>query len=390
MPRADDTAVSGGMSGIAQIASLEVFLEDKPVGTLARDEDGLACFEYDPLWLSEGFSISPLSLPLKAGLFRPKWGPFDGMFGVFSDSLPDGWGRLLVDRTLRARGIAPESVDELSRLALVGLNGMGALRYVPALGSGDVKAIGDFDAFAASCRALLVAHDADDVDDLDKLFVLGGSSGGARPKALITAEDGEWIVKFPAFQDGPDAGKLEYKYAECARACGLRVPETKLFPSKQTPGYFGVRRFDREEGRRIHMVSAAGLLEASHRVPSLDYRMLMQLTLVLTDSMAELEQMYRLMCFNVFAHNQDDHAKNFSFLCRDGCWELSPAYDLTFCTAFGGEHATTVKGKGRPARDDVLDVAREFGLPSRRAAVIADEVQSACGELLAQNGLRES
>ena len=372
------------MPSPADVGSVNVFLRDELVGTIARDEEGLSCFEYAPGWLAGGFSISPFSLPLRPGLFRPRWSPFDGMFGVFSDSLPDGWGRLLVDRALKARGIAPERVDELGRLAIVGSSGMGALRYEPAFNEPSVAAIEDFDAFAAACREVLADRE---VDDLDAVLALAGSSGGARPKALVRYEGESWIVKFPTRRDGPKAGRLEFEYAECARACGIRMPETRLFPSAETPGYFGARRFDREGDARVHMVSASGLLEASHRLPSLDYRALMQLTLLLTDNMAEVGQMFRIMCFNVFAHNQDDHAKNFSFLCRGGKWELTPAYDLTYSTAFGGEHSTSVNGKGNPGEGELLDVAREFGIPTQKAKATMGEIRDACGDLLGRNGL---
>ena len=367
------------MRSAIDVGSVRVFLEDALVGIIARDEEGLACFEYDASWIANGFSISPLSLPLRTGLFRPQRDPFDGMFGVFSDSLPDGWGRLLVDRALVREGVAPEQVDELGRLAIVGLGGMGALRYEPALGKEATGPIADYDAFAEACGSVLADRE---VADFDELLEKGGSSGGARPKALVSLEGESWIVKFPTRRDGAGAGKLEFEYAECARSCGIRMPETRLFPSSATPGYFGAKRFDREGRKRIHTVSAAGLLEASHRLPTLDYRSLMQLTLLLTDSMAEVEQMYRLMCFNVFAHNQDDHAKNFSFLCRDGRWELSPAYDLTYSTTFGNEHSTSVNGKGDPGMEDVLDVAREFGLPHSKAAAIAGGIRDACSDLL--------
>ena len=372
------------MRSAVDVGSVGVFLGDDRVGTIARDDEGLACFEYDAAWLAGGFSISPFSLPLRPGLFRPARDPFEGMFGVFSDSLPDGWGRLLVDRALKRAGVAPERVDEVGRLAIVGSGGMGALRYEPALGGSHAGSIGDFDAFAASCRAVLSDQE---VDDFDELVEMGGSSGGARPKALVSYEGQSWIVKFPTRRDGPDAGRLEHDYADCARACGIRMPQTRLFPSSVTPGYFGARRFDREGEARIHMVSAGGLLEASHRLPALDYRALMQLTVLLTDSMAEVEQMYRLMCFNVFAHNQDDHARNFSFLCRGGRWELSPAYDLTYSTTFGNEHSTSVNGKGNPGMQDILGVAREFGLPRAKAKAIAEDIQGKCRDLLERNGL---
>ena len=372
------------MRRAVDIGSVNVFIDDNLVGTLARDDEGLACFEYDAGWLARGFSISPFSLPLRPGLFRPEWEPFNGMFGVFADSLPDGWGRLLIDRTLKSHGVAPERVDELARLAIVGSSGMGALRYEPALDEKGAEAIGDYDAFAASCQAVLANGE---VEDFDELLALGGSSGGARPKALVTYSGEDWIVKFPTRRDGPDAGRLEFEYAECARECGIRMPQTMLFPSSETPGYFGVKRFDRNEDRRIHMVSASGLLEASHRLPSLDYRALMQLTILLTDDMAEVWQMFRLMCFNVFAHNQDDHAKNFSFLYGDGRWQLAPAYDLTYSTTFCGEHSTTVAGKGSPSLADVVGVATEFGIPCAKAKATAEAIQSSCEAMLRRNGL---
>ena len=370
------------MLSVVDVGSVRVFIGGDLVGTLARDDEGIACFEYDAGWLARGFAISPFSLPLQPGLFRPAWEPFSGMFGVFSDSLPDGWGRLLVDRVLWKSGIAPEHVDELSRLAIVGSGGMGALRYEPDFGKTSDVSIEDYDGFAAACRDVLADRE---VENLDELVAMGSSSGGARPKALISYHGESWIVKFPTRSDGPNAGKLEYEYAACAKECGIRMPETRLFPSAETPGYFGVKRFDREGAGRIHVVSAAGMLEVSHRFPALDYRALMQLTLLLTDDMAEVEQMYRLMCFNVFAHNQDDHAKNFSYVFRDRRWELSPAYDLTYSTTFGGEHSTTVNGRGNPSRDDLLDIAREFGIPRRTAMSVADDIQCACNDLLRRN-----
>jgi len=161
------------------------------------------------------------------------------------------------------------------------------------------------------------------------------------------------------------------------------MAETRLFPSKQCAGYFGTRRFDRvkaEDGtvRRVHMMSASALLETSHRIPSLDYNSLMKLTLELTKDYREVEKMYRLMCFNVFAHNRDDHSKNFSFLYvgKPGAWKLAPAYDLTFSSSFGGEHATCVNGNGRdPATNDILAVAELIGIAKAKSREIAEQVR---------------
>ncbi|MDE6923689.1 MAG: HipA N-terminal domain-containing protein, partial [Acetatifactor sp.] len=113
---------------------LHVLLEEKKVGTLAMAKNHLVAFEYDNEWLNTGFSISPFSLPLEKGVFLPKgYEPFGGLFGVFADSLPDGWGRLLVDRLFLREHIDPSEVDSLNRLAIVGTTGMGALVYQPEL-----------------------------------------------------------------------------------------------------------------------------------------------------------------------------------------------------------------------------------------------------------------
>ena len=110
---------------------LKVFYNDILVGTLAKTPEMVVAFEYDSNWLNNGFSISPFSLPLIKKVFIPKYEPFGGLFGVFNDSLPDGWGRLLVDRLLLKNRINPVEVDNLNRLAIVQQSGMGALTYKP-------------------------------------------------------------------------------------------------------------------------------------------------------------------------------------------------------------------------------------------------------------------
>lgn len=123
----------------------------------------------------------------------------------------------------------------------------------------------------------------------------------------------------------------------------------------------------------------AGLLETSHRIPNLDYDILMRLTLQITGSMEECEKLYRLMCFNVCAHNRDDHSKNFSYLYREAekRWVLSPAYDLTYSNSIGGEHATTVNGNGLdPGMDDMLSVARKIGLNMQKARKTAEDIRA--------------
>lgn len=364
-----------------KIKSLQVFYNEKKVGTLALMKNNIVAFEYDSNWITNGFSISPFSLPLKKQVFIPRIDPFDGLYGVFSDSLPDGWGRLLVDRMLNSQNINPREISQIDRLAIVGETGMGALSYKPEYNLLEDKDYQeDYDNLALSCKKILNTEYS---ADLDKLFKLGGSSGGARPKILTKIDNEDWIIKFPSSLDDSNIGKLEYLYSVCAKKCKIDIPETKLFPSKISSGYFGIKRFDRKKLstgaiRKLHMISVSGLLETSHRIPNLDYNDLMQLTLNLTKSFEEVEKLFRLMCFNVFSHNRDDHSKNFSFIYNEDLnkWELSPAYDLTYSYSINGEHATTINGNGvNPGLTDILKVAEKIGLDKKKAEKIAIEIK---------------
>ena len=375
-----------------KIKKLEVIFNEKKVGTLAllnKSKIDLLAFQYDDEWIKNGFSISPFSLPLENKVFIPKIDPFNGMFGVFSDSLPDGWGKLLVDRTLKKNNIDPFEITSLDRLAIVGNSGMGGLEYIPQYDFEIKSEIKDLDELALSCKKILNTEYS---ENLDELFLLGGSSGGARPKILTNINGEDWIIKFPSKFDNDNIGKQEYDYSLCAKKCGIFMPETKLFPSKNCSGFFGVKRFDREKNsenkiKKIHMVSVSGLLETSHRIPNLDYDILMKLTLKLTNDFEEVKKMYRLMCFNIFAHNRDDHSKNFSFLYNEvkRKWELSPAYDLTYSNSIGGEHATTVAGNGKnPTIKEILKVAENIGLKKDESEKIALEIKK-----IVENDLKE-
>lgn len=355
------------------LKSLRVVVDGEDVGTLASTPEGPLAFQYARSWLQNGYSISPLSLPLRDEVFVAKKDPLGGVFGVFNDSLPDGWGRLLVDRMLRQNGMDPVRVSPLARLAIVGKSGMGALEYEPEVTLASQAVFDDLDAIAAECAAVLKT---DYSEDLDTLFALGGSSGGARPKILTEIDGQEWLVKFPSSHDPVDIGRQEYAIAIAAKACGIEVPEVKLLPSRVCAGYFAVKRFDRARDQcggtvKVHMASAAALLETSHRIPNLDYDILMRLTARLAEDVEELQRMFKLMVFNVLVGNRDDHSKNFTFLYLPelDVWTLSPAYDLTRNVGINGEHATTVNGKGRNiTKDDMLSLGKKAGLSARECS----------------------
>lgn len=362
---------------------LNVLFNEILVGTLAITKEKLIAFEYNDNWLNTGFSISPFSLPLEKKVFIPKIEPFSGLFGVFNDSLPDGWGRLLVDRLFLKNKVDPQSVDNLNRLAVVQNSGMGALSYKPEHKFELQNEDYDLDKLATECANILESNDS---ENLDELFTLGGSSGGARPKILTKINNEDWIIKFPSSLDPKNIGEKEYQYSLVAKECGINMPETKLFSSNICSGYFGTKRFDRNNNnQKIHMISVSGLLETSHRLPNLDYNTLMRLTLELTKNYQDIEQLYRLMCFNVFAHNRDDHSKNFSYLydTDENKWHLSPAYDLTYSSSFNGEHATTINGEGEnPTLKDILEVAKNIGIKSSLANEIALDIREKCNKLV--------
>lgn len=347
---------------------LNVFIDNRRIGKLALSPDYRYLFEYDTDWITSGFSVSPFYLPLKNGLFTARAEPFGGMFGVFDDSLPDGWGKLLVDRWLISKGIHPASLSLIDRLSIVGESGMGALVYRPAKDSSIKGELHPLSFYALEVEKIL--HE-NYTGSLEELYHRAGSSGGARPKVLVTIDGNEWLVKFKASSDPANVGITEYDYSLLAKKCGIEMAETRLFEGK----YFGVRRFDRQAGKRIHMHSAAGLLYASHRFPSMDYTNLLKATMVLTRNITEVEKIFRQMVFNILIGNKDDHAKNFSFVYNNGCWSASPAYDLLPSAGFNGNHSTTVNGKGQPSLSDCEEVAKIISLPHIKTAKIIAEVK---------------
>jgi len=332
-------------------------------------------FEYDAAFIKTGLELSPFTLPLKAGVIESSDRTFEGLFGVFNDSLPDGWGRLLLDRKLMNAGLNPGTLSPLDRLCFVGTLGMGALSYEPENPSAISHITNDLDEIDSEIQVTLDENDT----YVDDLLVLGGSSAGARPKVLLHIDGADWLIKFRSQLDPKDISAIEYAYHLMAIDAGLVVPEAKLFPSRKGLGFFGVKRFDRNGDHRIHMHTIAGLLHADHREPSLDYESIMKATLYLTKDIRQCEIQFRNAVFNVLSHNRDDHSKNFSFLMdAQGNWTVSPAYDLTFSSGPAGEHSTMIMGEGKnPTKKHLLKLAGTVGIKQDKALEIIDQVFAA-------------
>ena len=350
---------------------VEVWLSNSIVGRIALTSEGLCAFEYDADFLENGFSISPYVLPLEKKVFIADRDPFDGNFGVFDDSLPDGWGTLLLDRFLKEQGKDLSKLTILDRISLIGSNGRGALEYRPDNSFAANAHFKDFDKISSECKKILEERKID-AHSLEELYKNGGSSGGARPKVFAKIDGREWLVKFKSSFDPKDIGEIEYKYSLLAKKCQIEMPETRLINGK----YFAVERFDRTSNGRVHTISASGLLNAYYRLPSLDYSDLLAVCKDLTKDKNQVVQLFRRMVFNVLIENKDDHSKNFSFQYKDGAWRLSPAYDMLPSAGFNDMHTTSVNGKGNPSMDDIVEVAKQVSISGKLAKNIYSEIKS--------------
>ena len=366
------------------------------VGRLAL-ERGTALFEYVPGFA--GPELAPSSFfPPPTGELISARAPrdFRGLHGVFAHSLPDAWGLALMRRRAEKLDVQFDSLTALDILAIIGRRGAGALIYEPEIRANDSddRAI-DLDAIAQDATA---AADDDEVADIDQLARLGGPSGGARPKLLIGMDASgkiiagdrdlppgyeHWIVKFRSKKhDVPEIGAIEAAYADMARAAGLDVSPTRLLRGKSDT-YFATQRFDRlSHNGRLHMLSAASLLEIDWDSPGVSYDNLLRLALHVTRDHQAVEMTFRRMIFNVLAHNRDDHANQHAFLMtRNGEWHLAPSFDLTYSFGYNNEHYLDVGGRGGDdiALGDFEKLAKAHDISNGRLATIFGEVSDAVG-----------
>lgn len=360
------------------------------VGQLAEDKHQLF-FQYDHAFLTKNLWLSPYKLPLQFDIFEHKDRDFSPVFGLFDDSLPDGWGLMLMDRFLKKHGYNINELSVLDRLSFLGENTMGALVYEPAL---NLKSIDNtpFDLHNLSMQSQnILSGNTDEV--LPQLMNAGGSPGGARAKVLVGVsnnkvisgetdlpEDFEhWIIKFPAGNDFPDAGPLEFAYSLMARDAGIMMSETRLFNTAEEDRFFGIKRFDRKGNTRLHVHTFGNLIHSNFRVPSQDYDHFFRIVTNLTKNHQDLIRAFRQMVFNILTNNRDDHVKNFSFLMNhQGEWSLSPAYDLIYASGPGGEHSMTIAGEGKaPTKAHVYKLGETHGIKQKMFEKIIDQVSYA-------------
>lgn len=374
--------------------------EQIKVGTLAQNRQGIF-FQYDANYLEQMplGHLSPFNLHFSTELQKAP-PQFEGLHAVFSDSLPDGWGRLLMDRVFAQHQIARHSITPLDRLAYVGETAIGALSYRPA--SDLMQADAQLLSLAELGLEAQAVFDGQTEEVLSALTQMG-SSGGARPKAQVyfpkgnTAlcrtqyqqDDEAWIVKFTS-QHLPlqhDEGLCEAVYLTMAENAGINVPQWQLITAPEhsdAKAWLAMKRFDCQPttvGKlgRLHQITACGLLDADFRMPSLDYLDLIKATNILCQDFSAGKKIFRRAMFNLFALNQDDHSKNWSFLQDDlGNWQPSPCYDITFSPSPYGEHMTAYQGYGKnPPKSALQQLAQQAGLSWQQATAVIDEVKNA-------------
>ena len=368
---------------IIDIPKVKVLYRDRPVGTLQLDPTTGACvFEYDRVWLAEGFSISPTELPLQGGLFYADKEKLGGGFAVFEDSIPDGYGLYLLERILNGEGTSLRDLTPLQRLSIIGTSGMGALSYLPMMpGIHRQQELDEIERLDMIQEEALKVLSEKSTGDAEFLYYNSANSGGARPKVMLRSRDGShWMVKFRHTYDPLDIGRSELLYMETARECGVTIPRIGLIKDK----YFAIERFDyTPDGQKLHVLTSAALLKTDFRNMDVDYTNLLALTGYLTQDPVQVEEMFRRMVVNLVVDNKDDHAKNFSFLCHDGRWELAPAYDITYSPAGShGEHATSLFYNGNPGLDLVLKAGTGIRIPESRCLEIIQTVERICAERL--------
>ncbi len=372
--------------------------ENWPLGWLA-DDGSLLLFEYSEEALRTNLELSPIRMPLRSQAYGDFPAFLSRLPGFIADSLPDGWGLMLMDRYVRRKGREPATLSPLDRLAIVGTRGLGALTYEPAE---------DLELTRADISLLEIAQEVDKVSTgadgevLEQLLVMGGSPHGARPKALVGYDPGQrtistrpdaqhspYLIKFPARDEHKEVCAVEFVYCRTAQACGLEVPDVRYFDLNRKHAAFGIARFDLEAGMRVPVHTLAGVLHADFNIPSLDYTSLLRATRVMTADEREVIKAFDRAIFNVLFNNRDDHSKNFSFrLGKDRRWRLAPSYDLTYCAGPGGEHQLAICGEARRiTRQHLMELAKLGGIKRTQADASIERMLDKVG--LLERTLRE-
>jgi serine/threonine-protein kinase HipA len=372
----------------------------KVVGTL-YEKDGVVSFEYASSFIDTALNLSPIKLPFNTQTYSnndEKY--FQTLPGVFFDSLPDKFGTKVIERYYETKGVSPRTLSALQKLLFIGKRGMGALEYEPSENitqSIDATEVLEIRSMYESSKKILKGKANESLHEMLHFMDSAVSAGGARAKAVIgfdkntnTIVSGAynipkgydyWLVKFDGYDDNKkpsDFTKLEYVYMNMAKECGINIPETKLL-SDADLSHFLIKRFDRTNDEKIHMHSLASMVHVDFNIPlHYSYDEALRVVWFITKDKRDVVEFYKRIVFNVIARNQDDHAKNTSFLMdKNGVWRLSPAYDITYANGqgFTKNHQMSILGKVNDfERKDLLDLAFKNDIKKNLAIEIIDNI----------------
>ena len=393
----------------------EVWLWGTRVGFLNQPEGSkLVSFEYDREFIKSGIQISPIMMPLSNRTYAfdelVEVPAFKGVAGVFADSLPDKFGNKVIDAWLAQQGRAVDTLTVIERLCYTGNRGMGALEYRPANSPKSIEDSLDVTEMVKLASSILNGKKemtlSNETASIAQLLDIGSSAGGARAKAvialnektneirsgqLLNGEDYEyWLLKFDGVDkngdhnvaDGRQYTNIEYAYHLMAKDAGIDMKECRLF-EKDGLYHFMTKRFDRENGKKIHMITLAGLAHLDYNTPrSCSYEMYAEYAKRIGVENKDIEEIFRRMVFAVEGVNCDDHVKNFSFLMdRKGKWRISPAYDLTFAYNPNNEwlsmHQMSINNKAANiSDDDMIACGEKMGLANSFCKETIDTVKN--------------
>lgn len=392
------------------IRTLYVDLFGAPMGVLLLRESGICDFQYLDSFLSNGLQPSPLMMPTSARrVFSfPSLGreTFCGLPGMIADSLPDRFGRALLDEWLTAEGRDPHQENVLERLSFQGRRGMGALEFRPAReGYMEESSLLEIDDLIETARRVLSSKEAflssfkDKEKAIADIIKIGTSAGGQRAKAVIALNEktGEirsgqvdapedfsyWILKLDGFDssgkptEASDFGRIEYAFSECVKDAGIDMAECRLV-EENSRAHFMTKRFDREGGEKLHMQTLCAIAHYDFQIPGgYSYDQAFAVMRLLSLPYTASDELFRRMVFNTLAVNMDDHTKNISFLMDEkGTWSLSPAYDMGFSHNPQGiwtsGHQMTINGKRNGITlSDLEAVARRNGIHNPKDTIEA-------------------
>ena len=384
------------------IQNLDVFLWGQKVGTLVTYKEKYAekiCFYFDRSFLSSGYDIAPIRASIngtsaKNGLpiYAEEEKLFGGLPSFIADSLPDNWGNKVFNEWAKSRHISTRDLSALDRLAYIGKRGMGALEFLPPAAK-ELELPFKVEIAELYKLSQSVLNDARKFKTtiqpdilIESLFKVGTSAGGRRPKAIINLnpETGECysgqveapapgyipaIIKFDEHSDIPTT-RIEYSYYLMAKEAGLNMMPSRLIEGEQA-AHFLTERFDRRNGKKIHVQTLAAMMPTSDSYEELFYAAF-KIGILPTD----LKQLFLQTVLNVLGANVDDHNKNFSFLMNDdGIWHIAPAYDFTFsidpsAPSYMNRHCMTICNKNfNIGRKDLLELAERYNIKCANAII---------------------